>query len=528
MRTIVKWIFNMKKYNTVEQQLRLLEECSSKSPDGDKEYKNWLKQIEFIHFLKGNITNDDVILYASLGDVDNYIYIYGILVPTENLNPRDDEDLLQWDCNPTRQWGMRGWSEKDWIICPPIDSPISKSLNDATQMLFLRRFGAKAENKRYIEISETLLQPHDLHYMQESNSYCTFDECGDVKQIIKIICADGEELTLVTINKDILKRHLNITRCLLVRFFESRRMPGEFNSKSKLKQKRISRDSICYNRTYFDDKQSSIRGFQIVESEDVKIKNKKTKKKYEKFVAHDWRNKKVTQLSCDPKKLASYFELSNLPFETTPVFFNGNVLTKYKSDPDKYKLTDSMLSCRSAWCLECYHINDTGQIFTYLIYLSRLPYKEQQHWKQFNEKPNGGISRSAFLSDFKGEVDLAYEPMQSIKQFLKSDIVKTGEIWKLKDPHLIDQLHYPITGVRKEWSEAIGILNKIINEGFSVAKLRQILQKNNVNYDEKWRSTNHLSASSPSSMGLYARPQPSRVSPTVPSEMSLTMNKNGH
>jgi hypothetical protein len=317
----------------------------SKSPSqNDREkYKAWLAQKSFISFLKNNIAEEDIILFLSIGNPQDYIFMYGVLVPNENLEPVDSNDLLGWGCNPTLQWGIRMWPD-DWNnaeICSPFDFSSTKTLTNANQVIFLRSFEGRVQDKTYFDVSETLSQPHGLHFVPERSAFCRIDE-------------------------------------------------------------------------------------------------------------------------------------------------NGN------NDPEKYTITDTYITCRNSWTLECYHINEANQIFTYLIYLSRLPYQEQQYWLSFNENPKGGISRSALLTDFKGQVDLSYEPLTSLKGNLKALHDQKIKWWKMKNISLLNELHYPITGSVKEWSDAIHTLNKIINEGISDAFFKEKLKILGVRFDtedkKKWGS----------------------------------------
>jgi hypothetical protein len=91
------------------------------------------------------------------------------------------------------------------------------------------------------------------------------------------------------------------------------------------------------------------------------------------------------------------------------------VLLKYKADSEKYRLQDRSISCRGAWHLDTYDINEAGQIHTYLIYLRNLPYEEQLYWKAFNEEPKAPISKRAVATDFEGSWDLEYDSLQSLK-----------------------------------------------------------------------------------------------------------------
>ncbi len=115
--------------------------------------------------------------------------------------------------------------------------------------------------------------------------------------------------------------------------------------------------------------------------------------------------------------VANYFTASDLPFEMSPAFFRPDVLLKYKGDSEKYRLEDRSITCRNAWHLETYDINDAGQVHTYLIYLQRLPYDEQLYWKSYNEKPKSSISKRAFTTDFEGNWYNEYDALASLKEF---------------------------------------------------------------------------------------------------------------
>ena len=59
---------------------------------------------------------------------------------------------------------------------------------------------------------------------------------------------------------------------------------------------------------------------------------------YATFIAHDWKNQTVKEISCAPGATANYFIQSDLPFEVSPAFFRPEVLSKYKADSEKYRL----------------------------------------------------------------------------------------------------------------------------------------------------------------------------------------------
>ena len=90
------------------------------------------------------------------------------------------------------------------------------------------------------------------------------------------------------------------------------------------------------------------------------------KKEFATFIARDWKNKRIAEISCSPDSLGNYYEESTLPHGLSPAFFRSEVLSKYKADREKYHLEERLISCRGSWSLE-YDINEAGQVHAYLI-----------------------------------------------------------------------------------------------------------------------------------------------------------------
>jgi hypothetical protein len=186
--------------------------------------------------------------------------------------------------------------------------------------------------------------------------------------------------------------------------------------------------------------------------------------KYESFIAMDWKNRIVREISCAPGATANYFMQSDLPFELSPAFFRPEVLSKYKADSDKYRLDERTLSCRGTWSLQTYDVNEAGQVHTYIIYLRHLPYQEQLHWKAHNEPPKGTISRRAFISDFEGSWDWPYDPLESVKEQVRELQDARVLWWTSRSEDACDRSRYPITTSPDEWAEEILNLDQLIVE----------------------------------------------------------------
>jgi hypothetical protein len=133
-------------------------------------------------------------------------------------------------------------------------------------------------------------------------------------------------------------------------------------------------------------------------------------------------------------------------------------------------------------------VNEAGQVHTYLIYLSYLPYEEQLYWKSFNEPPKGPISRRAFQTDFKGEWNLEYDPLQSLVQILRDLHAAQVSWWRLRDEELINEVHYPVTNSADEWAKELHTLDKLLVEGFVTKDLRSRLTNLGRTIDSQWKS----------------------------------------
>jgi hypothetical protein len=456
----------------------------SKKPEfGSDEYKKWVKQDDFVQFLQAVNRLDEMILYASAA----HAFLYGVLVPTRLVTPPDTDDLARWNCDPFSCWGISvtGGGRSRVFLSPPLGHTGSTTLDRGEQIIFARRFDGRQEQQSYLEISPRLTHPFNLHYVPERSAYCRFDQHGDVEDVIRIagISFDNrdENGRIVTMHRDVLDEYMTLTGQSLVLLFDSTRFdPKNFGGWQNQDVEYLEQQpEIWYRMGRSGIVASYLRGFQIIRSVMTKkdlVKRygfgQPSDKQYAAFIAHDWKHGVVRECSCDPKQLGNYFVKSDLPFEISPVFFRPEVLLKYKADLDKYQIQYRSITCRNTWHLETYDVNDAGQVHTYLIYLSYLPYDEQLYWRSFNEPPKGPISRRAFQADFEGSWELPYDPLESLKQTLRELHESRVPWWKLREESLTEKVHYPVTNSADEWAKEIHALDKLLVEGFETRQLR--------------------------------------------------------
>ena len=409
-----------------------------------------------------------------------HVVIYSALIPDDDIDNSDIQDLSAWNYFPYSSWSEVVSSDDIWIE-PPLSNSGSKLLSQGEQIIFKRSFAGDHSQEEYYEISQKITHVLDIHFIPERNAWCRLDRLGDIEDVIKIVRLDNfgknEAGILITMQRKLLGHYANLANFKLIRMFDFTRYKiksfygwqGEHKISSEESNNIFSRLVVHPNYGSYS------RGFQILDvSSLVKDLDKElignifdnTEKKHETYIAHDWKNNVTQEISCNPSCLANYFTESDLPFQITPAFFRPEVLLKYKTDREKYQLENNSVSCRDTWHLESFDINEAGQIHTYLIYLSHLPYEEQLHWKQYNEKPKAPLSERVIKRDFEGQFYQQYDPLSSLKYKLEKLDSLNVKWWKLRDRDAIKKVHYPFTTSKDEWAEEILNLDQLVIEGF--------------------------------------------------------------
>lgn len=163
-------------------------------------------------------------------------------------------------------------------------------------------------------------------------------------------------------------------------------------------------------------------------------------------------------------------------------------MSRYKSDPEKYDLSDDSISCRGAWILRSFGRNAAGQIYVYLKDLGELPISEQRYWKSFNTEPEGNISTKSIRRDFLGDWDEDYDPLESIKLKVRELDGRKPSWWQPRHERLIKEVHYPLTDSGKELGDALLALHQLVVEGLSQSGLTSIAEDLKRPCDKAWKS----------------------------------------
>jgi hypothetical protein len=445
--------------------------------------------------------DESVILYASFQSL-LIISIFGracSLVNPDKDKLYDSSFYIDEAWCVQKMWG--GGQGRRMFLEPPLNFSEGHPLHGAEPIVFRRPFGGMSNYDPPIELSQKLVHSLGLYFMAERSAYCRLDSEGDVEEVIQIFQSAGtgdfdRSRTLVLMKAKPLAEFMAVGGYGLYRKFDvTRFIPGSF-SKWESAKRHFEAPDLFYNSGLSGENASYIHGGQILRPnvtveeliEEWKREDDPNAHEYETFKIHDWKNGKLVEWSCAPSDLSNYFIKSDKPFEISPAFFSPHVLTKYKADPDKYDLADRSITCRNAWHLKTFDINEVGQVHTYIGYLQNLPFKEQQHWKLHNEWPKAPISKRAFDTDFKGEWTSESDPLQSLRYAVSELDRSPPPWWRVRGSQVRDRVHYPVTTSSKEWADELLALDQMVIEGFVATELRKLAVASGVRFETSWQS----------------------------------------
>lgn len=471
---------------------------------GEQGFWAWSQQAGFLDLLAEQRRAESVVLYGSSFNHGSLL-IHSILVPIEDLETVNPEDMTHWD-NPHGSWsyglaygGGQGprleYSEPLSGICP-------SAFQRGRQLVYYRSFAGRTEDRQYYEIAQFMSHAHDLHWTPERRAWCRLDGSGDLDDVITWAEEAGRSgygtATCIAIEREVLEMQMSATGTALVQMFDVRSVGVNFHGWQEGENCSAHDQELgLYFRSHREGANGSwLHGVQVIRprlnSEEFgKYLYEKVhaRKQYASFITHDWKNNRITEVSCAPDATASYFqEGSLLPHQTSPVFFKAAVLDKYKADPDKYSLEARSVSCRNAWHLQTYDVNDAGQVHTYIKYLGDLPHSEQLYWKSFNEEPRSPISARALATDFKGEWYEVPDPLRDLQASLTDLHTSRVKWFTLREPDLVKQLHYPLTPSAKAWSDILTALAKLVVEGFERKFFEEQVKSKGAKGDPQWGS----------------------------------------
>lgn len=321
------------------------------TPEADK--VAWLLGAEdAVEFLKDNAGRDELVIYASA----DAVLIHGVLVPTAQVTPADQADLLRSYVMPDDSWCIQkswGGGQRHRIYLePPLTHPGCKSLVGGEKLIFRRSFSGVDTGPAPVELSQKLVHSLGLYWVPERSAYSRLDDKGDIEDVIRVIWlkatgSEGSPVVLTILIKELATYMALAEMALVLKFDFTRFEPKSFAGwgQDRQSQKKSAPD-LFYNvgrsaNASYANGCMILRAHVTVDElvQQWKDEEDPKKKQYATFKIQDWKNQRNVETSCAPEFLSNYFTKSDKPYEISPAFFRSDVLARFKNDPEKYDLT---------------------------------------------------------------------------------------------------------------------------------------------------------------------------------------------
>lgn len=188
--------------------------------------------------------------------------------------------------------------------------------------------------------------------------------------------------------------------------------------------------------------------------------------------------------TCDPDQLGTYFDDDNTrPHYLTPVYFRREVLGRYTSEPSRYRVTATRLSCLDLWGVDI-STNTADLVEVYLGDLGRdVPPDEWPHWLGHNVAPAGRMAEDRFRRDILNQPTASRDIPGDLRR-ARAEAVEASRgffgvaMWKeLRDPlrSEFDALHAPISSDSSALYAPVLTLTKALVDAIEPAQLKAYL-----------------------------------------------------
>ena len=185
--------------------------------------------------------------------------------------------------------------------------------------------------------------------------------------------------------------------------------------------------------------------------------------------------------TCNGNELSNYFVDRGTPNYITSVYFSRQVLKKYYDENTRFSVKGNFVKCLDKWHIQ-YDVNEENLVHVYLGDLGKIPYKEQMHWRHYNEHPRGSITEERFKQDFLAQW---VEPKLEKEEKFKNAYHELQEAFKEKfsdslflelneaDSHCYSSLRMPVSDEWSEFEEIIQSLAKVTVDSLNVSFLTE-------------------------------------------------------
>lgn len=434
-------------------------------------------------------TYEELLVAARTDDVPIYIshpkhYLYGVVVEAERLKGAYVADLLDWNFHIPSGAGWSCVSDGRSTWGEPyrgLDYSSTKRLDQGTPLLFMRH--DRRPGFHGIEPNQLLTHTLDL-YDDGGGRWVRRNELGEWPSVMRIT-GDGDRL--VSLERGALDEYLAVSSSCLVRVFDVKKWVGSVGHMADRSTTivRRTKEKLFYRLIESEMEGHSVvmlRGFDVIRPDPACRRRALQRlsgegpREYATFLILDFKHQREVEWPADERKLGNYFTESPHPYATSPAFFKPTVLLQYRAEPERFTVHPERVDCHGGWSIP-YDINESGQVHAYICDLAHLPHAEQLRWKAHNERPNGTVSRRAYVQDFLGQFSHIDDPVYSLQE-IASAFPSAGpdgvpcQLWSCGPD--IDHVGLVVTASSKEFKDQLLLLTKVVVEGLDAGTINKL------------------------------------------------------
>lgn len=455
--------------------------------------KRRLSQVENLQHMQGDLKwNEMVTVYQTYIEEYRKHYIYCALIPSAHIEEALSDSTWDLEFSQSMPCGMisnKGSREVREYLRYGVDNGVEPLIID-------RSFHKLRDN--YREISEEFRLFHDLYHDRKTNQYIKISEDGNEEEIVAVVKSNYIQIRLKEIRQFLAIKEMHLAIQFI--FSESSTHSLEelgFTEGDNDRQDKLMR----WMQRYGDlDGIGNCRAFSRLVGKRLVEPLPKTKsgfwpfaevseQKYPSFIIDVNENGEEIRYTSNPDELKTPADPGNIrgvdaeaPSYLTPVHFRKKVLDKYYHEPSKYTVEDSILRCGSLWSVYIDNHHD-DIVCAWLGDLGRdLPSNEQEHWRQYNIPPTGGVSKTYFARQIEAQFANSDRPEHVFKQryddLQKVSQTHLGWQWLLPlhtaDAHHRQSLRIPASDEQRDFDGMVLSLTKMLIDSLNEKSLRKL------------------------------------------------------
>ena len=455
--------------------------------------KRRLSQVQTVQHMQRDLKwNEMLTVYQAYTEEYSKHYIYCVLIPSAHIE--EALSVSTWDmefsqCMPSGMISNKGGREVREYLRYGVDNGVEPLIID-------RSFHRLRDD--YREISEEFRLFHNLYHDRKMDQYLKIDEDGN-EEVVATVEPHHVQIRLKEIRQFLAVKEMYLAIQFI--FSESSTQPLEelgFTAGDEERQDEL----MCWMQRYGDlDGIGACKAFSRLVGKRLieplpKAKSgfwpfaEVSEQKYASFIIDVNESGDEIIYTSNPDELKTPADPGNIrgvdeeaSDYLTPVHFRKKVLEKYHNESSRYIVEDSILRCGSLWGMYIDNHHD-DIVCAWLGDLGRdLPYSEQEHWRQHNIPPTGGVSKTYFARQIGAQFANSGRPEHIFKQryhdLQKVSQTHLGWQWLLPlhtaDAHHLQSLRMPATDEQRDFDGMVLSLTKILIDSHNEKSLRKLI-----------------------------------------------------